>query len=89
MSTPLEPGELICFGFSQFDCEARCHDDKVQVDVQMFQGTYHRFTCASHLTRAEIQELTAYKLLDKLQVVKDEIRGYATTHRKRAETGDE
>ena len=73
----MSPGELVCFGFSQFDCEARRHDDEVQVEVRMFRGTYYKFTCGSHLTHAEIQELTAYKLLDKLRVVEHEIRRYA------------
>lgn len=79
MSKPLNPDELVCFGFSRFDCEAKRDDDKVFVTVRMFRGAYYSFVCGPTLTLAEIQELTAYKLLTKLRVVENEVRDYAAT----------
>jgi len=96
MNTPLNPGELICFGFSHFDCEAKRlssgrHQehmgvyDEVRVTVRMFRGVEQTMTCSSTLTRAEIQELTAFRIIDKLRQVEVEVRGYANKTRKRAE----
>jgi len=85
MSRPLDPNELVCFGFSIFDCEARreCRqigrvvEDRVVVTVTIARGMLWRFVCGSNLTIDEIQELTAYRMLDFLRKTEAEVVTYA------------
>ena len=80
MSRLLEPNELVCFGFSHFDCEARrrCDmADDIEVVVKMFRGDRFLFRCGPSLTLAELQELTAYRILDYLRDVSKEAQNYA------------
>jgi len=80
MSRLLEPNELVCFGFSHFDCEARrCCDmaDAIEVVVTMFRGDQFMFHCGPTLTLAELQELTAYRILNYLSNIRKDVQSYA------------